>query len=213
MFHGALSWGKTEAGIRKVCVGGKQIRKPEAKAYKRALSAELKCTDLMGRVTRHQGFWHRKVKWTVQVGGSVRAFHIEAITDLTGTKIPGTSTPSSYWNLNRRRMPQNKVEWEGNVASVQADSPHKRVPLGTAGNTGHTRSTARGTAPRYCLLSSRRAQSPPCSAHRWHWPGHWPCCCNTQRTEVTDCLPFLQLKTKQHKGLRRKFHLMTKIIL
>lgn len=61
-------------------------------------------------------------------------------------------------------------KWENKVL------PHRRVPLGTVGNTGRTQSTAHGKVPRYCSLSSQPGQSHSCSAHTWHWPEHWPCC-------------------------------------
>lgn len=53
-----------------------------------------------------------------------------------------------------------------------SELPHRRVPLETAGNTGHTQSSAHGTALHYYWQSSQSEQIHSYSVHRPHWPGH-----------------------------------------
>lgn len=74
----------------------------------------------------------------------------------------------------------------------QGDSPHRTVLLEIAGSTVHTRNTAHGTALHYCLQSSQQVQTPPCSAHKRHWQGHWPYCYEKKDRKVR--LSFLNLK-------------------
>lgn len=52
------------------------------------------------------------------------------------------------------------------------DSPHKRVPLGTAESTGHRQSSSRGRAPHCCSQSSLQDRTVSGSAHTPHLPEH-----------------------------------------
>ncbi len=69
---------------------------------------------------------------------------------------------------------------EMNYGDYLSALPHRRVPLETAGNTGHTQSTAHGTALHCYWQSSRSQQSHSYIAHRPHGPGHLQCCCVRQ---------------------------------
>lgn len=52
------------------------------------------------------------------------------------------------------------------------NSPHKRVPLGTAGSTGHRQSSSRGRAPHCCSQSSLQDRTASGSAHTPRLPEH-----------------------------------------
>lgn len=52
------------------------------------------------------------------------------------------------------------------------NSPHRRVPQGTAGSTGHTQSSSRGRAPHCCSQSSPQDRSASGSAHTPRSPEH-----------------------------------------
>lgn len=62
--------------------------------------------------------------------------------------------------------------------------PRKRVPRGTAGNTEHKQSSARGKVPRCCSQSSPSGRSRSYSARTWRWPGRWPCCCGGEKDTI-----------------------------